>query len=71
MRKISLILWLVVLHIADMQAQTDSLSIRTGMTDWVDPVMVTPVNTHYVVYPTPSRGEGTEGQLYGISSCRL
>lgn len=43
------------------ESQTDSLSMRTGMTDWVDPVKVTPVNTHYVVYPTPSRGEGTEG----------
>lgn len=43
------------------QTQPDSPSTRPGMTDWVDPVRTTPVNTRYVVYPTPSRGEGTEG----------
>lgn len=39
----------------------DSLSMRTGMTDWVDPIHATPAGTHYVTYPTPSRGEGSEG----------
>lgn len=39
----------------------DSLSLPTGKTDWVDPVHATPVNTHYVLYPTPQRGEGTQG----------
>lgn len=39
----------------------DSLSMRTGMTDWVDPVHATVPGTHYVTSPTPSRGEGTEG----------
>lgn len=33
----------------------------TGKTDWVDPVRATPANTHYVIYPTARRGEGTQG----------
>lgn len=43
------------------ETPADSLSMRTGMTDWIDPMHATPANTHYVLYPTPSRGEGTEG----------
>lgn len=43
------------------ETQADSLRMRTGMTDWVDPIHATPKNTRYVVYPTTSRGEGTEG----------
>ena len=43
------------------QTAVDSLSMRTGKTDWIDPIHATPVNTRYVTYPTPSRGEGTEG----------
>lgn len=39
----------------------DSLALPTGKTDWVDPVHATPINTHYVLYPTTQRGEGTEG----------
>lgn len=46
---------------AGAQTSADSLSMRTGMTDWIDPVHAVPVNTDYVIYPTPSRGEGTEG----------
>ncbi|MDE6375314.1 MAG: hypothetical protein K2L09_06255 [Alistipes sp.] len=42
-------------------SRSDSLSMPTGKTDWVDPVHATPVNTHYVLYPTPQRGAGTEG----------
>lgn len=39
----------------------DSLTLPTGKTDWIDPVHATPVNTRYLLYPTPSRGEGTQG----------
>lgn len=39
----------------------DSLALPTGKTDWVDPIQATPINTHYVLYPTPQRGEGTQG----------
>lgn len=39
----------------------DSLDLPTGRLDWVDPVHATPVNTRYVLYPTPARGEGTQG----------
>lgn len=39
----------------------DSLALPTGKTDWIDPVHATPINTHYVLYPTTQRGEGTEG----------
>lgn len=42
-------------------SREDSLALPTGKTDWIDPVTVTPVNTQYVLYPTPQRGEGTEG----------
>lgn len=42
-------------------AAVDSLSLPTGRTDWVDPVHAVPVNTGYVLYPTPARGEGTYG----------
>lgn len=34
---------------------------RPGMTDWVDAVREVPEHTQFVTYPTPSRGEGTEG----------
>lgn len=54
-------LWLAVPMAAMGQTHADSLSMRTGMTDWVDPVHAVPVNTDYVLYPTPSRGDGTEG----------
>ena len=58
-----LCLCLCALSANQMPAQTvaDSLSMRTGNNDWVDPIHATPVNTHYVTYPTPSRGAGTEG----------
>lgn len=36
---------------------------RCGMTDWVDPVTVTPRNTQYVLYPTTQRGAGTKGSF--------
>lgn len=56
-------MWLAILFAGFAQAQTpvDSLSMRTGMTDWIDPVHATPANTRYVVYPTPSRGDDTYG----------
>lgn len=41
----------------------DSLSLPTGKTDWVDPVHATPVGTHYVLYPTTQRGDGTQGSF--------
>ncbi len=41
--------------------QADSLHLPTGKTDWIDPVHATPANTNYVLYPTPSRGEDTQG----------
>lgn len=41
----------------------DSLSMRTGMMDWIDPVKATPINTNYTTYPTPQRGEGTYGSF--------
>ncbi len=37
------------------------MSQKCGMTDWIDPIHTTPVNTGYVLYPTPHRGEGTQG----------
>lgn len=43
------------------QEASDSLSMPTGKTDWIDPVHAVPANTAYVLYPTPQRGEGTEG----------
>ena len=53
----------------------DSLDLPTGKTDWVDPVHATPVGTDYVLYPTPSRGENTQGSClvylpdgYGIDA---
>ena len=48
-------------HADSGKSHRDSLSLPTGMTDWVDPVHATPVNTRYVLYPTAQRGEGTEG----------
>lgn len=39
----------------------DSLALPTGKTDWVDPVSATPPGAHYILYPTPQRGEGTVG----------
>lgn len=39
----------------------DSLALPTGKTDWIDPIHATPVNTQYLLYPTPQRGEGTSG----------
>lgn len=44
-------------------AEGDSLALPTGKTDWIDPIRATPVNTHYVVYPTPSRGAETAGSF--------
>lgn len=61
MKRILPILWLALPIAAMSQTQTDSMSMRTGMTDWIDPVHAVPVNTDYVIYPTPSRGDGTEG----------
>lgn len=37
------------------------LAQQTGRTDWVDPVKAVAPGCRYVTYPTPSRGEGTEG----------
>lgn len=42
-------------------AQTPAGGVRPGMTDWVDREQTVPEHTEFVVYPTPSRGEGTEG----------
>lgn len=42
---------------------TDSLNLPTAKTDWIDPIKVTPENTHYVLYPTTQRGAGTYGSL--------
>lgn len=63
MKKVSLSLLLVLLSAVSIHAQApvDSMSMRTGMTDWVDPVHAVPVNTRYILYPTPSRGESTQG----------
>lgn len=47
--------------IAEDRVEMDSLALPTGKTDWVDPIRATPKNTHYVLYPTSQRGEGTEG----------
>lgn len=41
----------------------DSLNLPTAKTDWIDPIKVTPENTHYVLYPTTQRQEGTSGSL--------
>lgn len=46
---------------ADAQLAVDSLTLPTGKLDWIDPIHATPVSTHYVLYPTPSRGDGTLG----------
>ncbi|MDE6392625.1 MAG: hypothetical protein K2L59_05100 [Muribaculaceae bacterium] len=35
----------------------DPLSAPTGKTDWIDPVEAVAVNSHYVLYPSPTRGE--------------
>lgn len=48
-------------HVSDVMQLEDSLALPTAKTDWVDPVHATPVNTHYVLYPTTQRGENTEG----------
>ena len=42
------------------QNASDSLSMRTGMTDWVDPVKAVPPSCRYVLYPSSQRGAGTE-----------
>lgn len=49
----------------------DSLSMRTGMTDWVDPVHATVPGTQYVTYPTPSRSEGTEGSNFETPKIKM
>ncbi len=36
---------------------------KCAMTDWVDPVTVTPRGAQYVLYPTTHRGEGTQGSF--------
>ena len=41
----------------------DSLALPTAKTDWIDPIQTTPENTHYVLYPTSQRGEGTQGSF--------
>ncbi len=46
---------------ASAQIATDSLMMPTGKLDWIDPIHATPVSSHYVLYPTPSRGDGTLG----------
>lgn len=38
----------------------DSLSMRTGMTDWIDPIKAVPEGCEYVIYPSPHRGEVTD-----------
>ena len=68
--KLSITLVLVGL-LGSVQAQNTSineqtsleqqLSLLTGKTDWVDPVKAVAEGCHYLLYPTPSRGEGTEG----------
>lgn len=37
----------------------DSLNMRTGMTDWIDPVKAVPEGCVYVSYPSPQRGDST------------
>ncbi|MDE6486410.1 MAG: PepSY-like domain-containing protein [Muribaculaceae bacterium] len=61
MKKILLLLLMAAPLAVFAQASVDSMSMRTAMTDWIDPVRATPVNTAYVLYPTPSRGDATEG----------
>ena len=61
MKKILLLLLMAAPLAVFAQASVDSMSMRTAMTDWIDPVHATPVNTAYVLYPTPSRGDATEG----------
>ena len=39
------------------QTDIDSLAMRTGMTDWIDPVHAVPPGTRYVLYPSPQRGD--------------
>lgn len=41
----------------------DSLNIPTAKADWIDPIKVTPENTHYVLYPTSHREEGIMGSF--------
>lgn len=41
----------------------DSLALPTAKTDWIDPITATPVNSHYALYPTNQRGEGTQGSF--------
>ena len=41
----------------------DSLNLPTPKEAWVDPVTAVPVNSHYVLYPTNQRGQGTEGSF--------
>ena len=41
----------------------DSLNLPTAKTDWIDPIKTTPENTHYVLYPTLQREEGTQGSF--------
>ncbi|MGM9758842.1 MAG: alpha/beta hydrolase [Parabacteroides sp.] len=49
------------------QAQNNSnetsqiLAQPTGKTDWIDPITAVPAGCQYLLYPTPSRGEGTQG----------
>ncbi|MDE6096332.1 MAG: PepSY-like domain-containing protein [Muribaculaceae bacterium] len=41
-------------------SRADSLSMRTGMTDWIDPVKAVPDGCIFVSYPSPQRGDSTE-----------
>lgn len=41
----------------------ETLAQPTAKTDWIDPIQETPENTKYVLYPTPQRGEETQGSF--------
>ncbi|MCD8387652.1 MAG: hypothetical protein LUD17_12295 [Bacteroidales bacterium] len=47
------------------QSQTleDTLAMRTPKDAWIDPITAVPSGCEYVLYPTNTRGEGTEGSL--------
>lgn len=40
-------------------SHADSLNMRTGMTDWVDPIKAVPRGCVFVSYPSPQRGDST------------
>ena len=61
MKKLAVFLSLAASMAAYAQAPQGATSVRPGMTDWVDSERTVPEHTQFVTYPTPSRGEATEG----------